>query len=235
MKNFISTCASWICDILFPPVCIHCAKTIPNQKNLLCQNCFDHIQTYSACICPACGGRVPDISKRCHPKEPYLLAAATRYEEPMPSLIRFFKYGKVYTLETFLSALCCAYLRSTSIPVREYTFVPIPLHAWKKRVRGFNQSEVLARHMAEYFGCPCELLLKRVRATRPQAHMPFEKRKKNVRGCFGVVWKNTQSIRGKKIILVDDVATTGSTLHEAAQVLRTHGAKSIICFVVSKT
>ncbi len=222
-----------IADILFPPICLNCDAAIADQKRLLCENCFAHIECNTSFFCAQCGARRMSIADHCHTQEtPYLLASATAYEDPMPALIRYFKYGKLYPLEFFLSALLCAYLNRLSIPLNRYTFTYIPLHFWKERKRGFNQSRALAQRVADYFHRPYIQLLTRVKATDPQAKLPFEKRKENIKDCFICV--APEKILNKDFIIVDDVSTTGATLREACDVLKQHGAHSIIALVVSR-
>ncbi len=232
MAKIISAVRKLVLDILFPPVCLNCGTDIPDQKRLLCGNCLDHIRCFDAQACPECGARIPGGTRICHPNALYALAAAVRYEEPVPRLIRQFKYRKLHTLEFFLSALLIAYVKSADISLDEYVCAAIPLHAWKERVRGFNQADLLARRVAGYFSLPYVSVLKRTAATAAQATLPVERRRTNVAGCFSI--RTGADVRGKKILLVDDVSTSGATLREACAVLRKHGARSIICLVIAK-
>lgn len=101
-------------------------------------------------------------------------------------------------------------------------FVPIPLHAWRKWRRGYNQSELLARELARLLGAPCVSLLRRTRYTVTQTELSREERTENVRGAFAL---NENAARvlamqsAREIVLIDDVYTTGATLYEAARVL----------------
>lgn len=220
-----------IADIIFPPVCLNCGSFISNQEKLLCENCFAHIQTHTSFFCPHCGARLlsPHI---CHEKTPYILAAATKYEAPMPALIKYFKYHKLYPLEYFLSALLVAYLKSLGMRMDTYIVTYIPLHFWKERQRGFNQSRALAERVAKYFNIPCIQLLRRTRQTQSQARLSLQQRKENMHGAFSYI--SPHDVEHKNVMLIDDVCTTGTTLHEACITLKKHGARKIICLVVAK-
>jgi len=218
MKNIIKSLSSYTLDSLFPPVCLNCKAPIPDQDRLLCGNCFAHIHLR--------------IGRPQREPEFYILAAATDYEEPMPALIRWFKYGKLYPLEMFLSALLVVYLKKLRVPVRRYRIASIPLHFLRERKRGFNQSAVLAKHIAAYFGARYVDVLSRTDYTKPQAKLKIKKRAKNIAGCF--ICARPDEVKNKNIIIVDDVTTTGATLREACAVLKKHGARSVIALVISK-
>jgi competence protein ComFC len=232
MPKIIMKLSHMVLDALFPPVCLNCESPVADQKHLLCKNCFAHVRLRDALACSRCSMRLVRARQACGCKEPYLLAAATEYDEPIPALIKHFKYGKLYPLEFFLSALVVAYLKRVELPVEKYIVCPIPLHFFKERRRGFNQSAALAKRITDYFGTQYEQLLTRTKATKPQAKLSIEKRKKNMEGSFACYKRKL--VQNKNIILVDDVATTGATLREACRALKAAGAHQIICLVVSK-
>ena len=100
--------------------------------------------------------------------------------------------------------------------------VPVPLHPSRRRERGFNQAEDLARNV----GLPMVTALRRVRRTPPQADLPAGKRHGNVRGAFGP-GKECRSVTGRIVVLIDDVSTTGATLDACARVLKDSGAREV--------
>jgi ComF family protein len=100
--------------------------------------------------------------------------------------------------------------------------VPVPLHASRRRERGFNQAEDLARSI----GLPIVAALRRVRRTPPQADLPAGKRHGNVRGAFAP-GSDCPSITGRIVVLIDDVSTTGATLDACARVLKDAGAREV--------
>jgi len=108
---------------------------------------------------------------------------------------------------------------------RNALVVPVPLHRRRERWRGFNQAELIARHFSDQLGFETSKgKLVRTKHTGPQTGLDKEDRKKNVKNCF--VWQG-DDLRGRNIILVDDVATTGSTLNECARALKKSGAGEV--------
>ena len=119
-----------------------------------------------------------------------------------------------------------------------FILVPIPLTLRRKLVRGFNQSELLAKEIGNFLNCPVINLLKRKKFTSPQAEISdWQKRKENISGVFCLSPTYPQIYRFRKpikVIIVDDVATSGATLEEAANVLKEAGIKEIYGLVVAK-
>jgi len=206
-------------DLFFPKKCLVCGKS----DTYLCADCFDKIEIN------------PIVE---HPNNVGLnkLISATNYTNPLiRELIKSFKYHYVQELAEPLSQLLIKTLKTfdTSLKVFNFDIVPIPLHEHRLRYRGFNQAELLAKKVANHFNLPIETnTLKRIVSTDPQANIKdINKRKNNIENVFEVV---PGTIEGKNILLVDDVATTGATLIEAARVLKANGAKEIWALVVAK-
>jgi competence protein ComFC len=218
-------------DTIFPPVCVNCKISIPDQKQFLCQSCFDEIRMNSALYCPKCMARLPGKNK-CHDTS-YILAPASRFEAPIPSLIHTFKYKKIEDIGTMLCAMLISYLKKTGVDMNRYLITFVPLHPSKLRARGFNQAKILASTVSDYFSVPCLDVLKRVKNNPPQAKTKdFTERLKNISGCFRII--NPELISGKNIIVVDDVSTSGATLEEISSLLKKYGAEKIIGLVVAK-
>ena len=111
--------------------------------------------------------------------------------------------------------------------------VPVPLHWWRRWQRGYNQSEALARTLAKALGVPCQAhAVRRVRRTVSQANLSLTARRENVRGAFEA--RHGVALKGQAVLLVDDVMTTGSTVHEVARALRKGGAGRVIVAVLSR-
>ncbi len=117
---------------------------------------------------------------------------------------------------------------------REYLAVPVPLHPRRLRERGFNQSALLARYVARKTGMELDLFtFRRVRDTEVQSRLGKRARRRNVKGAFSVT--DPAGFRGRTIVLIDDVATTGSTLHECSTTLKRAGAGGVLCLVFART
>ena len=110
--------------------------------------------------------------------------------------------------------------------------VPVPLHWQRYMQRGYNQSEVLAKMLAKYLNIPVKSPLKRIRHTTRQATLSREERLKNLKDAFAV--PHPEKVSGKTVLLIDDVLTTGSTLHACAEALRLAGASDIKVFTAAR-
>lgn len=228
-------------EIVYPKTCLACKKRLGAYAALqfLCQPCADKISRNKPPFCRRCGRHLQDadrakgICPECIRNSPCFDRAFSPcvYEGVTKELIRQFKYqGKDY-LGPLLAMFMVDFIRQYGLPMDVVDcIVPVPLHGVRMREREFNQAEALARPLAEAFSK--ELMrdcLMRTRHTRPQAELDGTKRTANVRGVFRV--RDGQAVRGKNILLVDDVLTTGATSSEAACVLKESGAH--IVFVMT--
>lgn len=151
------------------------------------------------------------------------------YEGTVRALVLVFKYGKVETLAAPLSEMLA---RALPRERRFDVIVPMPMHKRRQRDRGFNQAELLARHLSRRSGIPCVLAAKRSKNTTPQAGLTSHKRRTNVQGAFEAL--RPEAIRGKSVLLIDDVLTTGATASACGSVLRRNGAASVTVLTVAR-
>lgn len=223
-------------DALFPPVCVGCGDSMAHGA--LCDACLASITIFNTLFCGACLARLPDGKKICHKDAPFRLGAAAAYDDPaLAAAIHALKFQGIRAAAEPLAALLTRYADRVDAPFAGgYTVVPLPLSAERRRSRGFNQAALIARPFAATLGLPVEEdLLARVVHRKPQSDTEdiFERRE-NVRGCFAPAPGAEERISGKKIVLVDDVVTSGTTFTEAARVLRDAGAKRIFALAVAK-
>jgi ComF family protein len=156
--------------------------------------------------------------------------AALRYEFPLDVLIQELKYRHQFALVSLLGGILTERVRQAGL--RPDLLIPMPLHPSRLRERGFNQALELAKFVAARLDLP--LLAQgaeRIRATPPQVGLPWKERAKSVRGAFGC----SIDLRGKHVAILDDVMTTGTSLHELALVLRKQGAVEISALTVGRT
>jgi competence protein ComFC len=148
-------------------------------------------------------------------------------------LIHRFKYGGEVWLGTLLSDFLVQGVRDPRLKDRSFdAVVPVPLHPLRRREREFNQAEVLSRELAKRQGLAVWEALDRLRYTVTQTHFDRRRRMQNLRDAFGL--RRNAPVRGKDLLLVDDVLTTGSTLDECARVLLAAGARSVRALTVAR-
>ncbi len=227
-----------VLDILFPPSCLACTAALTGTRSelpLVCDACTQSIKVSTAYFCPACRARIPVGQPGCHPKANYVLAGATSYEIPaVQSLIWRLKFNRRTLAAGPLADIVSLFLDSIRLDISQSIIVPIPLHPSRLRDRGFNQSELIARELIKTRGGGlCTDVLRKQVATQPQSKLDqWDKRERNVRGSFIIA--NPELVKGRDIILLDDVWTSGATMNEAARLLKAAGAKKIIALVVAK-
>ncbi|MEK7636062.1 MAG: ComF family protein [Patescibacteria group bacterium] len=230
-----------ILDILFPPICVNCRQTL-NKEKYLCKNCYKTIKLNTALFCPFCRARLAENKKICrHSKKdfpfPYFLAAAGNYDDPiLRNLIHCLKYQKFEKLAPILGEILLNYLKILNFKffnLKSAVIIPVPLHFWREKQRGFNQSKLIAEYVAKKLNIQLVDALKRVKNNKPQTKSKNrEERNKNVEEIFKVI--NPDLIRGKNIILVDDVYTSGATINETVKILKQNECKKIIALVIAK-
>ncbi|MDP3732847.1 MAG: ComF family protein [Candidatus Omnitrophota bacterium] len=227
-------------DILYPKACLVCKrhlKAIACVDNLVCTQCWAKIKRNSPPFCRCCGRHlekpVKNICPACIRKQLHFDRAFSpcAYEGVLKELIHTFKYqGKDY-LGTTLTRLMTEFIEEYNLPMDLLDLViPVPLHKTRLREREFNQAQILSNHIACRFGKKVSHdNLRRLRLTKTQTELEIGERLLNVKGSFAATKK--EDIKGKNILLVDDVLTTGATCSEAAYALKDAGAN--IVFVLT--
>lgn len=210
----------FLLDIFFPSFCAGCKK----EGSFLCSECEEKIEIKET---PSHLPLKTKIEK---------IYCATEYRQDIvKDLIYDYKYKFIKEIKNELSRLIIKHLEKTGFEKKgNYLIIPVPLHKKRLRWRGFNQSELLAKKIGEHFKIPMEnRALTRIKYTAPQALQENkEERLKNLKGAFEC--KNSKILENKHIILVDDIATTGSTIKECAKTLLANGAAKISVVVVAK-
>jgi len=216
-------------DFVFPPYCVICEARLQVHEHLVCTSCWQRL--------PRCNELVVWYSAGADglPMRWYLSAslAVWTYGDEIQKIIHLFKYNGYRCLSHPLGLALGSALWSAVDCSSADLLVPIPLHPARRRERGYNQSELLAYTASKMCGVPVEAqTLRRVRYTTPQAKLGPKERAENVAGAFAV--KDPKRVGGKKVVLVDDVLTTGATANECARVLLEAGAKSVLVAAVAR-
>ena len=226
-------------DLLFPPLCLGCKKDLSQKINLqyefLCVSCGKTLRSnrHQTLACGKCKARLPEGKKICHPDWPYILGTATDYENRIGrSLVHSLKFDYIQDAAAVLGRFLWEYVIPLELDFQETILIPIPLTIERSRERGFNQATLIAENFRKYSGgIVLDDTLRRISYSKPQSEMKdHESRWENISGAFGIT--SQEVIRGKRIILIDDVTTSGATFYEASRTLREGGAKSIIALAV---
>jgi len=208
-----------VLDVVLPPVCYVC-KEPAGAKYGLCEACLDKIK------------RLPRPRK--HLKAAYLDGVwfASSYQDTVKDCIHLFKYSGYAGLVDIFRDISVSAVKKAVIEQGIDLIVPVPAHGSKKRERGYSHTELIARALSKELSVRIDSRsLKKIRRTRPQSELDREKRLVNVKDSFLAVEK--EPFRGKNILLIDDVYTTGSTADECAKALREARAGKVFAFAIA--
>jgi ComF family protein len=221
-------------DWLFPIHCVGCHA--PGVA--ICPTCAAGIRYPTRALCASCGqpavlARPGEICRRCLAKLSALDGdyAAAFAVGVLRQAIHQFKYGGQTHLAGPLAEILLTWWREFAFPVD--LVIPVPLHPLRERERGYNQALLLSRRFCAGTGLPhSEHSLQRHRPTRPQVGLNASQRRENVAGAFTCV--EPALVAGRRILLMDDVTTTGATLCAAAEALRQAGAGAVFSFTIAR-
>jgi len=220
--SFLTVIKDFLIGLIFPKICLSCGA----NGFSLCPKCESKIKILKTDICIYCGKISPrgKICQTCRRKSSLTgIIVATKYSGIIKESIHSFKYDGNRDLLPPLGKILIKKFSNIKIS-GQITITSVPLHRVRKNTRGFNQSELLAKYLAKEIGAPYQDLLKRVKSTESQIQFRKDERIKNLIGAFKTKVKNLQV---GKIILVDDVCTSGATLEACAKELRRAGAREI--------
>ncbi|MCC6142654.1 MAG: ComF family protein [Candidatus Hydrogenedentes bacterium] len=244
----MSTWQEWWLDIknLFLPIfCRQCGVRLMTEENgYFCPTCWEASPRVERPFCTGCGkpheaavgiatrSNFPCAECRNKPNR-YVrrIFGAGVYDGPVAEAVKLLKFGERLKLAGPLSELMTEFA-ARELDVDQYTaLVPVPLHKVRQRERGFNQSLLLAAGALPAFPhAELDTSLLRIRPTRTQSRLKAEERAANVRGAFAVVG---DSLKGKTVLLIDDVVTTGGTITECARAMRRAGAVEVDVFAAA--
>jgi len=229
-------------DLLFPPLCHICKTFIPKAGDLfICADCLSKITFLVSPLCSVCGapfiteGGGDHVCGICLRSPPFHIGrSATLFAGPVQELIHRFKYGHRVHLSQPLGLLTARALALFCQEAAPELVIPVPLHKKRLRQRGYNQSQLIGAVLSKEWRVPLEVgNLRRVRWTEPQTSLDAGDRRDNVRGAFAV--RDPRRVQGKRVLLVDDVLTTGSTIRACAEPLREAGVDAIYVVTVARS
>ena len=235
---------TWFRNLLYfilPPRCLLCGKVIQSE-NSLCPDCFENISFITKPYCQHCGmpldGSKDDVFEltclNCLNKKPLfrLCRSAIKYDEFSKKLLLDFKFAD--HIENKLLLARWLFFAGKDIFKAGIDFIiPVPLHYTRLLQRKYNQSAMLASELSKLCLIPVDYkVLKKIRYTKPQIKCSGKNRKSNIKNAFEVV--NPDKIKGKRVLLIDDVYTTGSTMQECIKVLKKAKVKSVDVLTVAR-
>ena len=226
-RSFFGKVIDWI----YPPACACCEK----PGKLICDDCFSNLPAVGKHFCSRCGKPLKPrhFCRLCGVSDFHFTAARAPYlyEGPVSAMIRKLKYHNAMDLAPILAQLLADYWKK--IQWEADVVIPIPLSEKRRMQRGYNQSELIAKDFGITVGIPCDTrALMKQQDTPHQVGLSAEERQANLKGAFAA---EPKLVRGKRILLLDDVMTTGSTFSECSDVLLKTGAKSVYCLSVATT
>jgi ComF family protein len=247
MKIAVKAASSSLFSILFPSDCRICRAPLTNIASLpVCEPCLMKIVPLDGPLCQICGEKLfhPNVETENVPLCPICrrvgahfrrAAAYGSYEGALRDLIHLFKYKGIRPAGKILGGLLNQTVGAMALP-DSVIVIPVPLWSGKRTARGFNQAEAIARSFIDLQSSGSIQLdtsiLIRTRETASQTGLTRHQRRANVRGAFSVV--KPLKIKGRSILIVDDVMTTGTTAGECARVLRRAGAKEVFVATVAR-
>ncbi len=251
-SSFLTRYLTAFLDLFYPRRCEVCETPLEAGRagpgRWLCGECLDKLPRIEAPFCRVCGepfdGAMTD-SFRCGNCADLKLhfefaVSACRARDAARLMIHRFKYERRLDLRGVLSSLLAEVLedpRLAGLDRASWTVVPVPLHHARERERQYNQAWELGREFATGGGFPALKALRRVRPTTAQASLTRHQRIENLRGAFAVAGSalRKDALRGRQVLLVDDVLTTGSTTSECARVLkREAGVEKVVVITVAR-
>jgi ComF family protein len=238
--NFFTIQLNKLLLFLFPPKCLKC-NAVTSRNGTLCATCWKKIKFISEPLCKICGFPFEfDVGKdlictNCIKNKPFFDHAISlfEYNEHSKNLIHKFKYGD----KTYFSRYFAEWLyKRIGVNIGSYEYIiPVPLHRTRMRQRFYNQSSLLAKDLGKLAGLkflPNALI--KTRYDVPQTSLPKNQRLKNVKNSFIINQQYKEEIKNSKIILVDDVYTTGSTINECSKILKKHKCYEITALTLAR-
>jgi ComF family protein len=235
------TVAATMLDLVFPRHCASCGRAILEEGSHTCWDCLSSVWMIEAPFCSVCGnpvsGKVDNayVCSLCKRHKPAFCAArsAAIYRGAVSRMMQSFKYGNDPHLARDFTPFLVACVYTHYAIENIETVIPVPLHHRKERERTYNQSALLAAETARALRKPfLPRGLIRTRPTPSQTRLSSAERRDNVRGAFKV--RHPEWIDGRRVLLIDDVMTTGATVSECSRALKDAGAAAVRVATVAR-
>ncbi len=233
LKNNQKLNAVSLLGVVFQQHCALCDATT-TKSHSLCDDCIDSLPKAPQPCCMQCGRQAnAEVCGHCLKQTPHYdrTSALFSYRFPTDALLQQYKYRQALYLSQTLGKLLAKHHQHHAVNY----LVPMPLHPDRLKTRGFNQSLEIAKTVTKQLNIPFDnTSVQRVKNTAPQASLPLKDRLKNVRNAFATTPEAADKFKGKRIAIIDDVMTTGSSLDELAKTIKKAGAKQVECWVIAR-
>lgn len=230
-------------ELLFPPACLLCGEEVDSSLGpLLCAVCQESLWPREEAFCPKCALPYPDLPNAtgdcaaCRESKPHFDAARTLgvYQLAVRQAVLRIKHAAFEPLAIQLGKLLAERLRQEYFAPQPEVVAPVPMHWLKRLWRGTSAAEIIAHSLANELKLPCITDLIRCKKFRAkQSNLPVGQRWDNVRGAYAVGWGF--DLKGARVLLVDDVITTGATCSAIARELKLAGAASVYATAIART
>lgn len=241
LKKEISRYIETFIRLFYPAYCHICGVQLDLEEQAVCRKCLAKVKHLKKPLCRRCGLELPPYARkgwlcnRCRGRKTAYdrLWVPFAYEGTVQTMLQAIKFRKKRGLIRVFGPL----LESSIVELRKERIdfiIPVPLDRKRKRIREFNQSTLLAKEAGKLIEKPIrEDILRKKKHTEPQSILSRQKRFINVKNAFGIT--RPSLVKGKDILLVDDIITTGSTLNECARMLKCCGAKNVYVLALART
>lgn len=225
-------------EFIYPRRCISCESIFEfSEEEFICFKCSEKFKNLKSKRCQKCGRVINRDGKCriCNEKGNIYFDKGFSvfiYKGEIRESVKRFKYSGLYRYGDVYGKIMRDFAKN-NIEMKYDYITGVPLHISKFISRGYNQSDILARFLGKAFGIESKSLLKRVKNTKPQNNMDRLNRRKNIKNAFKM--KKNAEVKGKDILIVDDIFTTGATINECAKVLKRAGARKVDFFAICAT
>jgi ComF family protein len=243
--SWLATAADALASIFLSADCRVCGDTLTRAGRLpICDECLASFEPLTTQICDVCGVPLPTFAggtsppRFCPPCQNRTYAfdrvrSFALYDRALVKAILLLKFERIDPLGSWFAARLAELVERDREKLAADVIVPVPLHRLREKERGYNQAELLAKPLAKRLRLPCQpVLLVRTRPRPDKRLLSFDERWASVRGAFAT--RPGTQVDNRRVLLVDDVLTTGATLDACARALREAGAKSVIGLTVAR-
>ena len=225
-------------NLIFPKVCFNCSTRLKDSERFICSVCRKELLPYYKSFCELCGAYNVESGQICihcfnNEYEFDKCRSVTRFNDVTKKLIHELKYNEMTQVADIFSSLAIDYLEKVKPFDRIDYVISVPLHIVRKRTRGYNQSEIIAKKIASHFNWSyVPSIIKKHKATLSQANLSAKARLTNVENAFSVDSKNR--IEESNLLIIDDVFTTGSTVNEISRTLKRHHINKVYVLTMTR-